>query len=89
VLTIKYLENMNIDEFRRALDIKLIKDKVKGNKSIYKEFLITHEERKDTLYFTYDNHGVTFESEGGVFDDAEFEIIKEHLLFEGHCKLLL
>jgi hypothetical protein len=40
-LTIKYLENMNVDEFRRALDIKLMKDKVKGNNFLYKEFLMS------------------------------------------------
>lgn len=80
---------MNVDEFRRALDVKLIKSQVKENNFLYKEFLITHEERYETLYFSYDNDGVSFEAHGGVFDDTEFEIIKEHLLFEGHCKLLL
>jgi hypothetical protein len=80
---------MNVDEFRRALDIKLIKDQVKENNFLYKEFSITHGGRNDILYFTYDNNGVTFESHEGIFDDTEFEIIKEHLLFEGHCKLLL
>jgi hypothetical protein len=32
---------MNVDEFRRALDIKLMKDKVKGNNFLYKEFLMS------------------------------------------------
>jgi hypothetical protein len=78
---------MNAIEFRSCLSIKVIKDLLKEDKSLYREFLVSHIERSDLIHFVYDDFGVSFEAQDGTFTEEEFEIIKEHILFQGATKI--
>ncbi len=71
-------------EFRACLNIKVIKEEIiNADKSFTREFLISDMGKSDTIILKHDDFGTKIEQKNGTFTEEEFEIIKEHILFQG------
>jgi len=73
---------MKAEDFRKGLSLELISNRQEGS-FIYKKFEVSYGDRKDIVYFSYDDWGTRIEPYSGKFSDREFDIIIEHILYEG------